>query len=474
MSIRLRLTLLYSAILALTLIAFSSILYITQARATYESIKANLVRQAEAVSALRRFPVPPYQPPGEGVPSDRPQPQADLRGGALAGRWTQTRSLDGTILLRTSDLSNAVLPLSSNGLRAVQDGMGWFETAQVEDQLVLIYSRRAEIFGQTQIVQVAFPITQPEQYLRTLRLILIVGCSFTIVAAFAIGWGLAGVVLRPIHRITRTAQIIGAERDFSRRVQHTGPTDEVGQLAITFNAMLAELESAYRQLEQTLDSQRRFVADASHELRTPLTTIRGNIELLRHEPPLDAQERAEILADTRDEVDRLIRLVHQLLVLARADAGQPLRRDVVPIKPLLEDVCRQSRLIAPQRDILCGSLPDVQVLGDRDALKQVFLILLDNALMHTSAGATIEVTMTDADGHVTISVRDNGPGIAPDVLPHIFERFYRGQVSRSGKGTGLGLSIAKELVEAQDGTITVESQVGKGSVFMVTLPQAVE
>jgi signal transduction histidine kinase len=323
-------------------------------------------------------------------------------------------------------------------------------------------------------VQVAFPITQPEQSLRALRTILVIGCSLVIVAAFAIGWALAGTVLRPIHRITRTAQAIGAERDFGRRVQHTGPTDEVGQLAITFNTMLAELESAYRQLEQSLDSQRRFVADASHELRTPLTTVRGNIELLRREPPLDAQEQAEVLADTRDEVDRLIRLVHQLLVLARADAGQALQREPLPIKPLLEDVCRQFRLLAPQRTILCESVADVQVPGDRDALKQVFLILLDNALVHTSPGATIEVTAVTAQERVMISVRDDGAGIAPDVLPHIFERFYRGQVSRSGAGTGLGLSIAKQLVEAQGGTIAVESQVGQGSLFTVTLPQAVE
>jgi signal transduction histidine kinase len=146
----------------------------------------------------------------------------------------------------------------------------------------------------------------------------------------------------------------------------------------------------------------------------------------------------------------------------------------LPIKPLLEDVCRQARLLAPQRTILCEPPPDVLALGDRDTLKQVFLILLDNALAHTSPGATIEMTVVTAKGRVVISVRDTGAGITPDALPHIFERFYRGQVSRSGAGTGLGLSIAKELVEAQEGTITVESKVGQGSVFTVTLPQAVE
>lgn len=480
MSIRLRLTLLYSVILALTLITFSTVLYVTQSHATYDGIKTNLIRQAEGFNRPSRFPGAPDQPPTGGAPPIAPPPIApppieSLPEGTLRGRWTQTRSLEGNVLDRTFDLGSQTLPLSSKGLSAVQNGTGWFETAQVEDQPLLIYSKPYTAqSGAAQIVQMAFPITQPEQSLRTLRTILVVACGLTTLAAFAVGWALAGTVLRPIHRITRTAQAIGAEHDLRRRVQHTGPNDEVGQLATTFNAMLAELESAYRKLEETLDSQRRFVADASHELRTPLTTVRGNIELLRRDPPMEAEDRAEVLADTRDEVDRLIRLVHQLLVLARADAGQPLRRDLVPIKPLLEDVCRQSKLLDPHRVIHCELAPDVLVRGDRDALKQVFLILLDNALLHTPGGTTVEMTGAAADGCVVISVRDTGPGIAPDVLPHIFERFYRSQVSRSGTSTGLGLSIAKELVEGQDGTITAESAMGEGSVFTVTLPQAME
>ena len=236
--------------------------------------------------------------------------------------------------------------------------------------------------------------------------------------------------------------------------------------------MLTELESAYRKIQQALESQRRFVADASHELRTPLTTVRGNIELLGHQPPIDMNERADILADTKDEVERLIRLVNQLLVLARSDAGQPLRREAIEVKPLLEDVCRQMKLRAPKRTITCETLPDAAGVGDRDALKQVFLILLDNALVHTPSNAAVNVSTSIANAHIAISVRDTGAGIAPSVLTHIFERFYRGEVSRTGASTGLGLAIAKELVEAQGGTIIVESKVGQGSIFTVTLSQA--
>jgi two-component system OmpR family sensor kinase len=460
MSIRLRLTLLYSAILAITLIAFSTLLYVTQSQLTFDTTKSTLARQAqEFVLRERHFP--------------RRADDNSSTATTLPGRWTQTRNVDGTVIARTFDLADTTLPLSAAGLSAVKGGTAWSETEEVQGEPLLIYSQPVEDQNRVvEIVQVAAPIAEREQSLGTLRLILLVGSILVIILAFAVGWWLSGTALSPIHRITQTARAIGAERSFSRRVQHTGPNDEIGQLTVTFNGMLTELQSAFRQVEEALLTQRRFVADASHELRTPLTTIRGNIELLRREPPIDAKERSDVLGDTKDEAERLIRLVNQLLVLARVDAGRALRRDPLPIKPLLEDSCRQTKLLDPDRTITCEAPPDAAVLADRDALKQVMLILLDNALVHTPPGASINVSSAATDGRVTISVRDTGTGIPPQLLPHIFERFYRGEVSRSGPGTGLGLAIAKELVEAQDGGLTVDSQVGQGSVFTVTLPRA--
>ena len=400
-----------------------------------------------------------------------------MPGGTLPGRWSQTRSLDGIVLARTADLGDVTLPLSHAGLTAIaaQSGSGWFETATVEDQPLLIYSRSfAAPDGTAAIIQLAVPIAEREQSLATLRWILIIGCSLVIVVAFAAGWVLAGTALRPIERITHTAQTIGAEHDFSRRVQHIGPTDEIGQLAITFNTMLAELETAYRQLEQALDSQRRFVADASHELRTPLTTVRGNIELLRREPPIDPRERAEVISDTNDEVDRLIRLVNQLLVLARADAGQTLHGEPLSVKPLLEDICRQAKLLT-----LTQHCPVQSAVGGRGGLggsRCAQTGPADPARQRAGAHLARNHRRARRPRRKTSESRSacatTGPGIPPDVLPHIFERFYRGEVSRSGVSTGLGLAIAKELVEAQGGAISVESQLGQGSVFTVTLPRA--
>jgi signal transduction histidine kinase len=300
---------------------------------------------------------------------------------------------------------------------------------------------------------------------------LLAGGGLGLLVAFGAGWLLAGAALRPIDRIIQTARAIGAERDFTRRVAYRGPNDEVGRLATTFNVMLTELHATYRQVAQALQAQRRFVGDASHELRTPLTTIRGNLELLRREPPIGESDRRAVLSDTIDETERLARLVNDLLALARADAGWQPALDPVAVDALVEEVCRQARLLAPDRPIVADVSRDVTVVANRDLLKQVLLILVDNALKHTPPSGAVTIAAMAEGEQVALGVRDEGPGIAPDMLPHLFERFYRGDSARTEGGTGLGLAIARALVEAQGGAIAVESCAGAGSVFTVRLPR---
>ncbi|MDY6875645.1 MAG: HAMP domain-containing sensor histidine kinase [Chloroflexota bacterium] len=473
MSIRLRLTLLYTTILALTLIGFGAILYGSQSQSLLAQEKQMLAGVARGVVNRRlrtehqAANIESRWPPGD---EKGPNPRFDLPA------YTQLLSLERKVIDRSENLEGVVLPLSDAGWQAVQSGESWVETASVEDERLLIHTAPVIVEDQiAQVVQVARSLASQDQYLSTLGRNLLIGSGLATIAAFGIGWILSGAVLRPIHRITQTAQAIGAERNFDRRVQHTGPNDEIGQLAITFNAMLTELQSAYQQ-------QQQFVADVSHELRTPLTTVRGNLALLRRQPPISAEDKTDILDDMVGESDRLIRLVNDLLTLARAEAGRLLQSEPVRVKPLVEDVCHQARLLDPDRTITCAPLHDVAVVGDQDALKQVLLVLMDNALKHTIG--TITVTTTNMDGpetgfsgkdlvsYVMISIRDTGPGIDPEVLPHVFERFYRGAGAWARPGIGLGLPIAKALVEAQNGAITVESQVGQGSVFTVALPRA--
>jgi signal transduction histidine kinase len=355
----------------------------------------------------------------------------------------------------------------------VRAGHTWDEIVHLEDERLLVYSSpvqtRDTILG---FVQLARSLADRDRSLRALGTALSVGSALITLAAFGIGWVLSGFTLRPIERITQSAREIGAERDLSRRVPYQGPNDEVGQLAATLNDMLGELEDAHQQLENALVLQRSFVADVSHELRTPLTTLHGNLALLGRRPPLPDVEQQDILADLVGESERLIRLVADLLALARAEAGSLLQIEHVPLPGLVEEVCRQARLLDPERTLVCSDLEPQTVLADPGALRQVLLTLLDNAILHGEGAVSVSAHRNPRDSQVSICVHDEGPGIAPEVLARLFERFYRGETDHHKPGLGLGLPIAKALVESQSGTLSVESAEGAGSTFTISLPAA--
>jgi signal transduction histidine kinase len=368
-------------------------------------------------------------------------------------------------------------PISDDALAEIQKGTLVRDVAQQEGTRWLIYNvpvvagvapgGKDDVVG---IVQVARPLADRDRSLRALGITLVLGSLATTLIAFGIGWLLAGTTLRPIQRITQAAEAIGEARDFSSRVDYDGPKDELGRLAMTFNRMLTRLEDAYQQVAYALQVQRDFVADVSHELRTPLTTIRGNLTLLRRDPPLPLEEQADIVGDLSEESERLTRLVHDLLTLARADAGRALALEPVDVGEVIRDICRQARILAPARSILCETGDGGLAAANADALKQVLLILVDNAIKY--ADGPIQVTLGAGDAEVGICVTDEGPGIPPAMKTRLFDRFHRGDVSRSTPGFGLGLAIARSLVEAQHGRIAVESDVGQGSTFTVWLPTA--
>ena len=195
--------------------------------------------------------------------------------------------------------------------------------------------------------------------------------------------------------------------------------------------------------------------------------LRRNLGRLRRQPSIPAEEQADILADMTDESDRLIRLVNDLLVLARADAGRNLARESLAILPILDETCRQARQLDPQREINLEA-QELSILGDRDAFKQVVLIALDNALKHSSGPIAVKTLRNGTQ--VEIRVQDAGEGIPPEKLEHVFDRFYRGEETSTMPGFGLGLPIAKSLVEGMGGSIQIESEVGKGSLLILSLP----
>jgi heavy metal sensor kinase len=286
------------------------------------------------------------------------------------------------------------------------------------------------------------------------------------------GWLLARRALRPVDMMTEAARRIGAER-LGQRLVGADVEDELGRLARTLNEMLARLEAAFSEM-------RRFSADASHELRTPLTVLKGEIEVaLRSER--DSAEYQRVLVSALDEVERMTRLVEDLLLLSRADAGAlRFERERVELDRLVEEVCKQGEFLGRGRGVQVSlrSLEPLVVEGDGQKLQQVLLNLVDNAVKYTPAGGHVGVGLRqssaapDRQPEAEIFVQDDGIGIQPDAVPHLFDRFYRADPARSrdGSGAGLGLCIAKTIAEAHGGTIAVTSALGAGSTFTVHLP----
>jgi two-component system OmpR family sensor kinase len=303
---------------------------------------------------------------------------------------------------------------------------------------------------------------------QTLLEVLLVGTTFAIIAAGLAAWFSTRQALHALDNVTKTALQITSADDLSRRIPYTGsPTDEVGQLVAAFNQTLSRLENLFY-------TQRRFLADVGHELRTPLTVIKGNIGLMRKIKDFDE----ESLVTIDEEVDRLTRLVGDLLLLAQAESGKiPLANELVELDTLLLEVLNQMQVLTHDRiQLNLGSIDQVLVCGDRDRLKQVMVNLVGNAINYTPKGGEIVVGLGKVADRAQFTVTDNGPGIAPEDMPHIFERFYRGEKSRTrqkdGKGFGLGLSIAYWIVRNHGGRIEVSSTLGQGTTFCVWLPLA--
>ena len=272
--------------------------------------------------------------------------------------------------------------------------------------------------------------------------------------------------LAPVAAMTATAHTIARSRDFSHRVSPPGAPDELGDLATTFNEMLAALEQAY-------DTQRRFVSDASHELRTPLTAIQANLELLETLPDLPPDERREAVTEARRETIRLSRLVADLLTLARADSGAPLRLAPVDLDQVLLDVLGEARHLVSGQRLGIDRLVPMRLVGDPDRLKQLVLILVDNAIKYTPAGGRITLGLAPDGAALVLTVADTGVGIPAADLPRVFDRFYRADPARSRDpgGTGLGLAIARWIAREHGGDISICSAPEHGTTVTVRLPR---
>lgn len=309
------------------------------------------------------------------------------------------------------------------------------------------------------------PLAGIDESVRRFGQLMLIMAAIGALLTFTAGWLLSRRALHPVILLTDAAASISRSQEFARRVPVVHPRDELGRLATTFNEMLASLETAYA-------AQQRFASDASHELRAPLTILQANLELLRRTPSLPMDERERALNEASAEAERLARLVADLLILARADAGQQIRRAPVELDRVLMDVLGEARHLTRGQRLEIGELVPVRVMGEADRLKQLVLILVDNAIKYTPAPGRIVLSLRRDDQRIRLTVRDSGVGISAAALPHVFERFYRADPARSRDmgGTGLGLAIAQWIVLQHGGEVELESEPDRGTSAVVTLP----
>lgn len=458
--LRVRLTLWYLATLAAMLVFFAVFIYWQTQRNLLDQIDSALTLAATQALA-----------------------SVELEGGRLAFEETGTSA---AVEQRLGD-DFAIYLLSEDG--SLRDWMGrrdefeaqqpraGLDTVRNDDDLWRVYTARlapgdsgpGSPGGWLQVAQEMDPVTDA---LASLQAQMLLGLPLALLLAGFGGFFLAGRALRPIERITATAQAIDGG-DLSQRIEYRGPADEVGRLAATFDSMLDRLETAFAR-------ERRFTSDAAHELRTPLTAMKGQIEVTLSRSRAEDAYR-ETLTEINEQVERLIRLSNDLLFMARLDQanGAQVRQEDVALTDLLAAVVDQVKPLAAGKGIeLTLTIGErVSVPGDLDLLIRLFLNLLDNAIKYTPPEGAVTVRVDGNGEEVVVAVRDTGPGIPAEHLPHLFERFYRVEADRgrvlTGEGhggTGLGLAIAAEIVRVHQGAIRAESEVGQGTTFTVRLP----
>ncbi len=499
MSFRARLTLAYLLLLCLALTAFGFGVYTYVDRRLHEEFSNSVQTQGQALGRLLYSyefarDIHDNGQLGRRTPDQKPGTWIQVASGDLKDRksWEIDAKSPNTdenagIQLPTVNYNHVtIVPAKANDLHiplaVYSEPFEAYETVPPSEKGARAnlpapdaHKTPKAVFGE---VTVARSLDSVESSLRLLRTILIGGGLAVLLVAVLIGSGLAAALLRPLARMRTTAQQIGDDRDFTRRLPVEGnpqnPRDELGRLSLTFNQMLSELERSHLDLQTTLDAQRRFVADASHELRTPITAIRTNVEFLRRVPGAREEDRSEALDDVLTEMRRMESLIGDLLALARLEAAtRSTTKRTFRIDHLVADIHRDTVRHAPAAvQVRLGPLPEAWVVGDRDDLRRAIWNLADNAIKYTRVG-WVELSLAVHAGIAEVRVADSGSGIAEAHLERVFDRFWRAPEVRGTSGSGLGLAIVKWVAGLHGGNVSVESKLGQGTVFTIALPATV-
>ncbi|WEK55232.1 MAG: HAMP domain-containing sensor histidine kinase [Candidatus Cohnella colombiensis] len=486
MSIRLRLTLWYTSLFAVAFFAFGIIVY----NSVYHNTISELRMRLEKVAADVKVNGSPNQYEYN-LNSRAPGFNSAIIGIQLT---SYAEAKTGYVIGKSNNMSisNLTFPFSPQD---EVSGKPRFVQQQLGDEPFYIYEAPIMNKGTNDVIallQVGIHTGGEQLLFSRLRTMLWLSGIIALLAAFLLGIFLSRKAIHPIGRVTEAAERIRSGTELGLRIPRGKTNDEIGRLTDTLNDMLSGLEKAYKNLEDSNIAQRRFVSDASHELRTPLTTIRGNVDLLEkiwadsssdrenaytQASELTAEEKRQLsmesIHDIADEARRMSHLVNDLLALARADAGYSVEMELLSLRSLAEEAARRAGFLPRKAEWIVGpldALDNVWVKGNHDYLLQLLFIFIENGFKYTQAGEVRLYAVISGD-FVGLSVSDTGMGMNQDEIPHIFDRFYRADVSRGETaGTGLGLSIAKWIAELHHATIDVRSQEQQGTTFTIWLP----
>jgi signal transduction histidine kinase len=455
--VRLRIALVSATLTAVILIAFAAVVGRLTSNRIHNDFETDLQNTATQLAAEGR-------------------PPSTILGSDALVRVTDAKGNTTRVSLASGEVRVLASAPEANGLGPPQVGdittVGQYEVASAA---VLQGSDLINGAG-PQYIQYARPENSVNDTISRLWFFLGGGVLIGTLLAGVAGMAVANRAMRPIAALTAAAGDIATTRDPSRRLPQPESDDEVAELARTLDQMLRELDAARSETDDAMQRQREFVADASHELRTPLTSILANLELLDHSLRADPDDddRAAVNSALRSS-KRMNRLVGDLLLLARADAGRAGQRAECDLTRIARDACEELAPVSDGHELVFESEGPVHVKGNPDELHRMVLNLLENAVRHTPAGTKIEMRASAADDTAELVVADDGPGLPEGMESQIFERFVRGQGpadrhSQNGTGTGLGLSIVRAVANAHGGDVTAANANGHGARFTVTLP----
>lgn len=455
LKIRWKLTLWYGCVLAVVLMVFGTVVFVIMRHHLMQRIDQGLNEElTDVLSEVNRAKT-----------TDSLKDWLDRRFAAHAGFDFQITRPSGERFFYNPRLADKAWPLP---LKDAESAEPAFQTIPVEQKSDWrIVNVRVQGPDGPLTVQVGRSLAAYEHELNELLMTFLLAGPLTLLATICGGYFLACRVLRPVQDMTQAAKVITADR-LNERIAVINPHDELGELGETLNQMIEGLERSFTEM-------RRFTADAAHELRTPLAIIRSEAEVALR-LPRSSEQYCGVLENLLEDTNRLSMLADQLLFLSRQDAGLGGKvNESVRLDALLREVIGNMQLVAQEKGITL-ELPDCppcDLMTDARLLRRVFVNLLDNAIKYTGQTERVVVSSEVAAKEVTIQIRDSGMGIASEHLPHIFERFYRVDAGRSGdgNGAGLGLAICQAILRNLGGTITVQSEIGKGTTFTVTLPK---